>query len=125
LWETGTYGEPVAAPLERVAELHGVDLAVAIEAAKQVPPYTTATGEPRWSVQLIGVVLGVRESERNKHKRRTGQAAPWRQRQQTTCKRGHSLTDPANTRVRPDARRTCRACQREQRQTRRVAVAGR
>jgi hypothetical protein len=44
---------PIAAPLERVAELLRVDLADVTEAAQRVAPYTTADGRRLWSVKLI------------------------------------------------------------------------
>ena len=44
---------PIAAPLVRVAELLGVDLAEVTEAAERVAPYITADGQRLWSVKLI------------------------------------------------------------------------
>jgi hypothetical protein len=44
---------PIAAPLERVAELLRVDLADVTDAAKRVAPYITADGQWLWSVKLI------------------------------------------------------------------------
>jgi hypothetical protein len=44
---------PIAAPLERVAELLRVDLADVTEAAQRVAPYVTADGQRLWSVKLI------------------------------------------------------------------------
>jgi hypothetical protein len=44
---------PIAAPLARVAELLGVDLAEVTEAAERVAPYITADGRRLWSVKLI------------------------------------------------------------------------
>ena len=44
---------PIAAPLVRVAELLGVDLAEVTEAAERVAPYITADGRRLWSVKLI------------------------------------------------------------------------
>jgi hypothetical protein len=44
---------PIAAPLPRVAELLGVDLAEVTEAAERVTPYITADGRRLWSVKLI------------------------------------------------------------------------
>jgi len=44
---------PIAAPLERVAELLRVDLAEVTEAAQRVAPYVSADGQRLWSVKLI------------------------------------------------------------------------
>lgn len=44
---------PIAAPLERVAKLLGVDLADVTDAARRVAPYITADGQRLWSVKLI------------------------------------------------------------------------
>jgi hypothetical protein len=44
---------PIAAPLERVAELLRVDPADVTEAAQRVAPYVTADGQRLWSVKLI------------------------------------------------------------------------
>jgi hypothetical protein len=44
---------PIAAPLERVAKLLRVDLAVVTDAAERVAPYITADGRRLWSVKLI------------------------------------------------------------------------
>jgi hypothetical protein len=49
---TGAHS-PIAAPLERVAELLRVDLADVTEAAQRVAPYVTADGQRLWSVKLI------------------------------------------------------------------------
>jgi hypothetical protein len=46
-------GRPIAAPLERCAELLGVDLATVRELAAKVEPYLRADGTRIWSlVQL-------------------------------------------------------------------------
>jgi hypothetical protein len=44
---------PIAAPLQRCAELHGVDLAIIGETAARVQPYVRVDGTKVWSlVQL-------------------------------------------------------------------------
>lgn len=48
---------PIAAPLERVAELLRVDLADVTEAAQRVAPYITADGQRLWSVKLIERII--------------------------------------------------------------------
>ena len=48
---------PIAAPLARVAELLGVDLAEVTDAAERVAPYITADGRRLWSVKLIERVI--------------------------------------------------------------------
>ena len=52
-WHDPDSGRPIAAPLERCAELLGVDLATIQEAAANVEPYIRADGTRIWSlVQL-------------------------------------------------------------------------
>lgn len=61
-WDTAVQGwsDPIAAPLERVAEVLQQPLECVREAARFVEPYTHAEGFPVWSVRAIGVILGVR-----------------------------------------------------------------
>ena len=52
-WHDPDLGRPIAAPLERCAELLGVELAALQEAATNVEPYLRADGTRIWSlVQL-------------------------------------------------------------------------
>jgi hypothetical protein len=52
-WHDLHSGRPIAAPLERCAELLGVDLATIQKAAANVEPYIRADGTRIWSlVQL-------------------------------------------------------------------------
>ena len=44
---------PIAAPLERCAELLGVDLATVRRAAAAVEPYVRADGAPVWSLMQL------------------------------------------------------------------------
>jgi hypothetical protein len=44
---------PIAAPLERCAELLGVDLATVREAAAKVEPYVRADGTRIWSLMRL------------------------------------------------------------------------
>jgi hypothetical protein len=46
-------GRPIAAPLERCAELLGVDLATVHEAAANVEPYIRADGTEVWSLMQL------------------------------------------------------------------------
>jgi hypothetical protein len=46
-------GRPIAAPLERCAELLGVDLATARELAAKVEPYIRADGTKVWSLMQL------------------------------------------------------------------------
>jgi hypothetical protein len=48
-WHDLDSGRPIAAPLERCAELLGVDLATIQEAAGNVEPYLRADGTRIWS----------------------------------------------------------------------------
>ena len=54
-WEAGdpAYSRPVAAPLERCAELPGVDLATVRELAAEVEPYVRADGTKLWSLMQL------------------------------------------------------------------------
>jgi len=46
-------GRPIAAPLERCAELLNVDLATVREVAANVEPYVRADGTRVWSLMLL------------------------------------------------------------------------
>jgi hypothetical protein len=46
-------GRPIAAPLERYAELLGVDLATIGEAATNIEPYLRADGTRIWSLMQL------------------------------------------------------------------------
>jgi hypothetical protein len=46
-------GRPIAAPLERCAELLGVDLATVREVAAKVEPYVRADGTRIWSLNQL------------------------------------------------------------------------
>jgi hypothetical protein len=46
-------GRPIAAPLERCAELLGVDLATVGELAAKVEPYVRADGTRVWSLMQL------------------------------------------------------------------------
>jgi hypothetical protein len=62
VWDTARYGEPVAAELPRVAEILGVPLEQAHAAARLVEPLVRADGVHVWSIRLLGVQLGLRDS---------------------------------------------------------------
>ena len=49
-WHHPEVGRPIAAPLERCAELLGVDLATVCELAVDVEPYLRADGTKAWSL---------------------------------------------------------------------------
>ena len=49
----GRLGRPIAAPLERCAELLGVDLATVRELAVKVEPYIRADGTELWSLMQL------------------------------------------------------------------------
>jgi hypothetical protein len=60
-WHDPDLGRPIAAPLERCAELLGVDLATVRELAAKVEPYVRADGTRIWSLMqlerhLVGAV---------------------------------------------------------------------
>jgi hypothetical protein len=52
-WHDPDLGRPIAAPLERCAELLGVDLATIHEAAANVEPYIRADGTRIWSLMQL------------------------------------------------------------------------
>lgn len=52
-WHDLYLGRPIAAPLERCAELLGVDLAMVYEVAANVEPYVRADGMRVWSLMLL------------------------------------------------------------------------
>jgi hypothetical protein len=61
-WGLGTtrdLGRPIAAPLQRCAELLGVDLATIRELAANVEPYLRADGTKVWSLMQLGCVSEV------------------------------------------------------------------
>ena len=52
-WHDLDLGRPIAAPLERCAELLGVDPAAVQEAAAKVEPYVRADGTRIWSLTQL------------------------------------------------------------------------
>jgi hypothetical protein len=52
-WHDPEVGRPIAAPLERCAELLGVDLVTIREAATTVEPYLRADGTRIWSLMQL------------------------------------------------------------------------
>jgi hypothetical protein len=52
-WHDLDLGRPIAAPLERCAELLGVDLATVGELADKVEPYIRADGTRIWSLMQL------------------------------------------------------------------------
>jgi hypothetical protein len=52
-WHDPDLGRPIAAPLERCAQLRGVDLATIREAATNVDPYIRADGTRIWSLMQL------------------------------------------------------------------------
>ena len=52
-WHDPDLSRPIAAPLQRCAELLGVDLATIQEAAANVEPYIRATGTWIWSLMRL------------------------------------------------------------------------
>ena len=52
-WHDPGLGRPIAAPLDRCAELLGVDLASLREAAAKVEPYIRADGARIWSLMQL------------------------------------------------------------------------
>jgi hypothetical protein len=52
-WHDPDLGRPIAAPLERCAELLCVDLATIHQVAEVVEPYVRADGTKVWSLMLL------------------------------------------------------------------------
>jgi hypothetical protein len=52
-WHDPDLGRPIAAPLERCAELLGVDMATVGELAAEVEPYVRADGTRIWSLMQL------------------------------------------------------------------------
>jgi hypothetical protein len=52
-WHDPEVGRPIAAPLERCAELLGIDLATVREAAAKVEPNVRADGTSVWSLMQL------------------------------------------------------------------------
>jgi hypothetical protein len=52
-WHDPDLGRPIAAPLERCAELLGVDLATVRELAAKVEPYIRTDGTKIWSLMQL------------------------------------------------------------------------
>jgi hypothetical protein len=53
IWHEADLGRPIAAPLERCAELLGVDLATVCKLAVNVEPYIHADGMKVWSLMQL------------------------------------------------------------------------
>ena len=53
IWHDLDVGRPIAAPLERCAELLGVDLATVCKLAAKVEPYLRADGTRIWSLMQL------------------------------------------------------------------------
>ena len=52
-WQDPDLGRPIAAPLERCAQLLGMDLATVRELAARVEPYLRADGTRIWSLMQL------------------------------------------------------------------------
>jgi hypothetical protein len=52
-WRDPDVGRPIAAPLQRCAELLGIDLVTIREAATHIEPYIRADGTRIWSLMLL------------------------------------------------------------------------
>ena len=61
-WHDLELGRPIAAPLERCAELLGVDLATLCEAAANVQPHLRADGTRSWSLSSQSASSGPRRT---------------------------------------------------------------
>jgi hypothetical protein len=61
-WRDPDLGRPIAAPLERCAELLGVDLATVCVLAGRIQPYIRADGTKVWSLMRLSGSSGQRRS---------------------------------------------------------------
>ena len=52
-WQDPDVGRPIAAPLERCAELLGIDLSTVRELAAKLEPYVRADGTKIWSLMQL------------------------------------------------------------------------
>jgi hypothetical protein len=52
-WHDPELGRPIAAPLERCAELLGVDLDTIVQLAADIEPYLRADGTRAWSLMQL------------------------------------------------------------------------
>ena len=52
-WHDPDLGRPIAAPLERCAELLGVDLTIVRKLAEGIEPYRRSDGTEVWSLMLL------------------------------------------------------------------------
>jgi hypothetical protein len=52
-WHDPDLGRPIAAPLERCAELLGIDLAIVHELSGKIEPYVRADGTRIWSLMQL------------------------------------------------------------------------
>jgi hypothetical protein len=81
-WHDPDLGRPIAAPLERRAELLGVDLATICEAAANIEPYLRADGTRIWSLMQLERQLRPETYGRRRggylDRRRTRQQHLWR-----------------------------------------------
>jgi hypothetical protein len=59
-WHDLDVGRPIAAPLERCAELLGVDLAAVRKLAANIEPYLCADGTRIWSLMQLDASSGPR-----------------------------------------------------------------
>jgi hypothetical protein len=86
-WHDPDLGRPIAAPLERCAELLGVDLATVHEAAANIEPYLRADGTKVWSLMQLERQLRPEAFGRRRggyiDRRRTLAADPTRQRRRS------------------------------------------
>jgi hypothetical protein len=80
--ESPDSGRPVAAPLERCAELLGVEPVTVERAARSVEPYWRADGRPVWSLAQLARVLGRRAA-----------GTPWRAENRRTYRRAYGPDD--------------------------------
>jgi hypothetical protein len=97
-WHHPELGRPIAAPLERCAELLGIDLAVVGELAADVEPYVGADGTRIWSLMLLERQLRPEAFSRRRgghlDRRRTPAADAWALERTSDAIRFEGLTGP-------------------------------
>jgi hypothetical protein len=93
-WHDPDLGRPIAAPLERCAELLGIDPAIVHELAANVEPYLRADGTRIWSLMQLERQLRPAAYSRRRGGYLERRQTPGRQRQAKQAPVGLSELSP-------------------------------
>jgi hypothetical protein len=88
-WHDPELGRPIAAPLERCAELLGVDLDTIVQLAANIEPYLRADGTRVWSLMQLE-----RRLRPQAYRRRRGGYLDRRRTQATDAEQLHDAGHP-------------------------------